>query len=222
MKKLLLPIFIIISQFGIAQDSIFINKNFQFKDGIYLTFEEFQQNQPTFDWKEVASNIFTNPQTFLTQVASIFIPEGNSKFELDTRDIYALSLDGIPYVQVKDNEINRELPTFAALKVRGKICYFAFPTIEIKTIAVHAYNPKNGIPFRSGTVEREQEVFAEKMLHFETGEIQDFSVSNFLNWIEDDKDLIKTITNLSPTERKSKLFKCLLIYDDRNRVYLGE
>ena len=55
-------------------------------------------------------------------------------------------------------------------------------------------------------------------MHFETGEVKDFTVENFLQWIQDDENLVETIMELSEEERQEKLFKCLLIYVDRNEV----
>ena len=204
-----------------GQDSIKLTKNFQFQDGIYLSLEEFQANEPTFGWDELSASIFTNPQTMLTQISSISLPNGGEDLVLDAHSIYALSIEGVPSILVESAEIQKNLATFAALKVRGKICYFGFPTIQKKEIAMQAFNPKNGRPFRTSTIEREEEVFVEKMLHFETGEILPFEVNNFLKWIQEDADLVKTISELNPKEQKEKLFKCLLIFDDRNHLYLN-
>jgi hypothetical protein len=156
----------------------------------------------------------------LTQVSSISLPDGGEDLVLDAHNIYALSIEGVPSIRVEAAQIQKNLATFAALKVRGKICYFGFPTIQKKQIAMQAYNPKNGRPFRSSTIERDQEVFREKMLHFETGEILPFEVANFLRWIQEDADLVKTISELKPAQQQEKLFKCLLIFDDRNHLYL--
>jgi hypothetical protein len=207
-KITILLLFLTTSIFG--QDSILLTKNFQFQDGIYLTLEELQSNQPTFGWDEVRASIFTNPQTMLTQVSSISLPDGGEDLVLDAHNIYALSIEGVPSIRVEAAQIQKNLATFAALKVRGKICYFGFPTIQKKQIAMQAYNPKNGRPFRSSTIERDQEVFREKMLHF----------ANFLRWIQEDADLVKTISELKPAQQQEKLFKCLLIFDDRNHLYL--
>jgi hypothetical protein len=203
-----------------GQDSILLTKNFQFQDGIYLSLEEFQTNQPTFGWDEVSASIFTNPQTMLTQISTISLPDGSEDLPLDAHKIYALSIEGVPSIQVASAEIQKNLATFAALKVRGKICYFGFPTIQKKEIAMQAFNPKNGRPFRTSTIEREEEVFVEKMMNFATGEILPFEVNNFLKWIKEDADLVKTISELNPAQQKEKLFKCLLIFDDRNHLYL--
>ncbi|MFQ5447191.1 MAG: hypothetical protein ACE5FF_09665 [Saprospiraceae bacterium] len=197
-----------------GQDSLTVTKNFHFTDGVYLSFEEFQANRPTYRMEDVDAYFFTNPQTFLTQVEAIVIK--NSDLHVDTGSIWAISIGGIPYVRLPKGEINKELPTFAALKLRGKICYFTYPDWRNRKVHIAAYNPLNGRPFRTGTVEREQEVVVEKMLNFETGEMADFTLENFLSWIQDDPALVETVKELPPEEKQEKLFKCLLIYVDRN------
>lgn len=204
------------SVFG--QDSMLLTKNFLFADGLYFNLEQLRQNQPAYPLSALELHSFTNPQTSLTQLDSVVLKANNKPLQLDS--ILAICLDGVPSLRVPKAEINRELPNFAALKLRGKICYFTYPDYRKKLVKVAAYNPMTGLPYRHGVVEREQEVFVEKMLHFQTGVIADFSVENLLSWIQDDPLLIETLTELPKSEQQEKLFKCLLIYVDRNPAFI--
>ncbi len=204
------------SVFG--QDSVLLTKNFLFADGLYFNLEQLRQNQPAYPLSALELHSFTNPQTSLTQLDSVVLKANNKPLQLDS--ILAICLDGVPSLRVPKAEINRELPNFAALKLRGKICYFTYPDYRKKLVKVAAYNPMTGLPYRHGVVEREQEVFVEKMLHFQTGVIADFSVENLLSWIQDDPLLIETLTELPKSEQQEKLFKCLLIYVDRNPAFI--
>ena len=62
------------------------------------------------------------------------------------------------------------------------------------------------------------------MLQFESGEILDFNVDNFINWIQEDQHLIETIEKTPIEEVRQKLFRLLLIYVDRHetRIKLTE
>ena len=191
-----------------------MTKHFLFTDGVYGSFESFQANAPTWPSEEVILSGHLNPQSFLTQVERIIVRESGAELNLDS--IWGFSLDGIPFVRVPKAEVHKELPAFAALKVRGKICYYTYPDWRVREIPIAAYNPVNGRPFLRSTVERDEQVVVEKMLHFETGKIVDFTPRNFLAWIQDDERLVETLHDLSPEEQQEKLFKCLLIYDDRN------
>ncbi len=204
------------SLFG--QDSVVLTKNFHFADGVYYNMAQLQANQPAFDLDSLEVQYFTNPQTSLTQVDAIAFKKNHQPLQLDS--IWAICLDGVPSIRVPQNEINRELPNFAALKLRGKICFFTYPDYRKKTIRVAAYNPLTGRPFRQGNVVRDEEVIVEKMLHFQTGEVADFTVNNLLAWIQDDPLLVETLTELPREEQEEKLFKSLLIYVDRNPAYL--
>lgn len=204
------------SVFG--QDSILLTKNFRFANGIYFSLAELQANKPGLPLDSIKLDFITNPQTSLTQLNAVFLKKHAPSFPVDS--IWAICTDGVPSIRVPKTEINKSMPNFAALKLRGKICYFTYPDYRQKTIQVAAYNPHTGRPFRRGNVVRDEEVIVEKMLRFETGEVADFHVEKLLSWINDDPVLVETITELPKAEQQDKLFKSLLIYVDRNPVYL--
>ncbi len=193
-----------------------VTKNFHFKDGIYLHFTSFQANAPDIDWEEVEAITITNPQTSLTVMDSLRWRKTGAPLAADS--IWGFSRNGVPSVRIPQDEINKHLPTFAALKLRGKICYFTYPDYRWREVFVAAYNPLTGKPFRTGKVLREKEILIERMLHFKTGAIADFTPENFKQWIADDPALLKSWLELTPEQRREKMFKTLLIYDDRNPV----
>jgi hypothetical protein len=201
-----------------AQDSVVLSKNFLFNDGLYFSFEAFKSNRPGLRWEETEPVLTVNPQTFLCQIERITLKENQR--ELNLAELYAVCIEGIPYVRIPDAEIHKDLPAFAPLKLRGKICYFTYPDWRSQEFEIAAYNPLTGRPFRKGTVIREKEQVLEKMLYFETGEMLDFSIENFLKWIQDDPQLVGTVHQLPEEEKQEKLFKCLLIYVDRHPVHI--
>lgn len=218
-KNFLLVLLTTIISFHLtAQDSLRVSKNFLFNDGIYLNLESFQNNQPDYAWEDVETNLFANPQTFLATVDYIKVKE--ETHALNLKKIMALSINGIPYIFLEEAPSYKDLTTFVALRVRGKICYFTYADSKSIKFPMSAYNPVNGKPFRTAVIEREKDVVIEKMMLFETGEIKDFTTENFIHWIQDDKRLIKAVQELSPEETKEKLFKCLLIYDDRHEIFV--
>lgn len=202
---------------GNAQDNgEVVSKNFHFKDGIYLHFSSFQSDNPEISWEDVEAVVITNPQTSLTVIDSLRWRNSGTSIPIDS--IWGFSRNGVPSIRIPQQEINKELPTFAALKLRGKICYFTYPDYRMREVFVAAYNPLTGRPFRTGKVLREKEILVERMLSFETGQVVDFNLENFKTWIADDQPLLQSFLELPPSEQKEKLFKTLLIYDDRNLV----
>ncbi|MEY3051728.1 MAG: hypothetical protein RLY31_1513 [Bacteroidota bacterium] len=201
-----------------GQDSLPVTKNFHFADGAYLSMAAWQANRPELPQAEISMEHFTNPQTAVTQVREVRYRGSGQRVPLDS--IRVIVLGGVPSVRVSREEISKELPSFAALKLRGKVCYYTYPDWRKRTVAISAYNPLNGRPFRSGRVEREEEVIVEKLLHFETGETADFNLENFLRFISDDPLLVETYAELPAEAQAEKLFKGLLIYVDRNPTYI--
>jgi len=203
-----------ILSWGQADSLVLLTKNFKFEDGVYLSVSELQQNSPSLPWDSLYSILHTNPQNLTTLVDTI---EYRSGEPLDS--IWGFSLGGIPYVNLNE-ENNAGLMKYVGLKVRGNICYFSLEEVYEKPETITAYNPRTGIPFRQGVVMIEQVKERQYMMLFESGEVEEFTALNFLEWIEEDEKLVKTVKGLDESDLSEKLFKCLLIYDDRNPVYV--
>lgn len=202
-------------------DSLLLTKNYKFRDGIYLSFKDFQTNTPSFAWDSIRANVYTNPQNFITRIQYIQTGEDDSS-QLDLKQVWGVSIDGIPYVNINEELSETGMTTFAGLQLRGKICYFEYQIEQEKEIEMSAYNPLTGQAFRTSNIKRMVTVYVQKMLHFETGEIQGFTVDNLMNWISDDSNLVESMSSLTYEEADEKLFKCLLIYVDRTPIYFEE
>lgn len=207
-----------------SQDSTMtlLTKNFKFQDGVYLSLAAFQNNAPDYTWEQVKTNLFSNPQTFITQVEYIDLKADSitTKQPLHLETVWGISLDGIPYIRLPKGTLDTKLMSFAGLQVRGKICYFEFDRPEMREILMPVYNPVTGKPFREAYVQREKQIYYQKMMDFRTGEIKDFNTQNMLLWIEDDRKLWNAVNVLTEEEAHEKLFKSLLIYDDRQKIYV--
>jgi len=200
-------------------DSVVVTKNFSFEDGVYLQFEDFKNNQPNFLWEQLRTSLFTNPQSFQTQVVFIDVLENDSsRYSMNLDSIWGFTIDGIPYIRLPEETFESSIATYAGLQVRGKICYYKYQKYVMKELEMSAYNPLTGRPFRTANINREELVTYEKMLHFETGETADLTLENMVKWIPDDTNLIETINDIGTDDAQEKLFKILLIYDDRNHV----
>jgi hypothetical protein len=197
-------------------ESLLITKNFKFQDGIYLTLQDLQKNQPNYNWNQVTANLASSDEGFIVQVETISIAEQ----ALDLQQIWGICIKGMPYIRVPKGERTKAATVFAGLRVRGKICYFDYEEAVQEMREMKAYNPVTGRVFRTATLPVEKTVQRQQILHLETGEVVNFTKANFLNWIEDDRPLWNTVAELQPAEVREKLFKCLLIYVDRNPVYL--
>ena len=78
----------------------------------------------------------------------------------------------------------------------------------------------NGQPFRTGFVEKEKEKTIEKIFKWTDGSTLDFNQKNMLALVAEDVPLANSIEELRDFEVKEKLFKCLLIYNDRHSIFV--
>lgn len=216
-----LPAILLLSFFALALSAqTMITKNFEFSDGVYLSLESLQKDKPDYKWKELRSNLAANPQTYMTQVEYLAVKESGDTLNMDS--VYALCLGGIPFIRLERGTVNKELTTFAGLQSRGRLSYFSYENTETVKMPFSAYNPINGRAFRTKTVEREKVFLYEKVLDFATGEVYDFTRENMLGLVADDPELRLAVEVIKEEELGEKLFKALLIYDDRHPIYLKE
>lgn len=221
LSALFLFIFFLGTPLFAQKDSVLLTKNFKFKDGVYLDFQSFRGNQPTYSWIQLDGSLVTNPQTFITKVDYLYFKRHRER-EIDLSEVWGLCLGGIPYIRVEEKPEEDGIVEFAGLRVRGKICYYTFEEEITRMVVIKAYNPLTGRPFRTGEVPTQETVVRERMLKFFDGTIKAFNVINFLAWIQDDQQLWSTLSDMPAEEVEEKLFKSLLIYDDRNPVFVNK
>lgn len=193
-------------------------QNFKFENGVYVSFEAFQQNQPTYKGGMIEGNFFINQNTKQAKIEYIRLKE--SKENLDLEQMWAVVIKGIPYIKVTPNLPKHSLKVFAAMEVRGNICYYAYDDIENKAIPFKVYNPVIGKPFRTTILKRDIPLIREKMLKFETGEVVDFNYQNLLDWLAKDTDITKALKSLGAKQAEEKLFDALLLYNEKYAVNL--
>lgn len=206
----------------VAQTQVEVTPTFRFNDGIYLTFEAFQRNQPTLGWKDYEKRSVTNPQSLVTQVD--FIKHKDTEEYIDLNKIWGICLEGLPFVRIPKDSINKELATFAGLRVSGNISYYSYENRVEKEYDFAAYNPVNGRPFRKATISRMVNVFKEKIFSFETGEINNFERQNLDSLMQNDPQLRKVLNDLDTKGEsyKEQLFQLLMSYNRRHPVFFKE
>lgn len=199
---------------SIAQPTALTN-NYSFKDGIYLRFEDFKKDASS------KNNIIDSLQYDLNAEENILILSANSQKLLDSLipdKIWGLCINQIPYIRTEDQQEGRFY--FVKLHVLGKISYYYYKAFREKEVIMYVHNPYTGERIGKKNISNRNLEFIQKILHFDSGEITDFNFDNFLNWSKDDLGLYKSLSEIKNEEREAKLFKSLLIYNDRNPVYI--
>ncbi len=196
-----------------------LSANFKFQDGVYMTFGAFQRDQPDLSWVGLEANSVINDEKQTIKIE--WLKRKGQKASINLDSIWGICVNGVPYIQV-DKDKN-DFGAFSALRVRGKICYYEFETVVEEMVDIKAYNPLTGRPFRSAKLPRNRNVIQDMMLDFVSGRIAEFNKRNFLDWVKkDDPALWRSLKELPEKEAEEKLYKCLLIYDDRHPVFLSE
>lgn len=210
---------VILSGYGRAQGGIEVTPTFRFADGVYLSFESFQRNQPDRLWSALIRRGVTNPETMITQID--YIKDKETMQEMSLEDLWGVCIDGLPFIRIPADSIYKDLSTFVGLRVAGNINYFSFENRIEKEYEIAAYNPLNGEPFRRATVKRPVTVFVEKIMDFETGRIYPFNEASLRQLMAKDPQLMTVLNELDAGEEEyeEQLFRLLMSFNRRHRVF---
>lgn len=199
----------------------FLNRDYQFRDGLYLSLASFQSDTPDWPLDTLEGRLVTNDDTGLTKSDFLAVKSDTGAMDIDLHNVWGICLDGHPYIRIQEIEEEEGFATFAILKVRGAICYFTFESEEYKYVEVKAYNPLNGKPFRRGRVKNKVVVTNKRMLRFDTGEVASLNRENLLDWVENDPQVSEAISSLKEADPSEKLYRSILVYDDRHPVFIN-
>ena len=187
-----------------------LNGEFRFNNGFYDSHDMLLSNQPAVEFDTSSFSIVTSDGS--GQLFAGLGGDSNLPLNFFEGKLYVVT-DGKVYINA--NETVNGLHRFVLLSVLGRVAMFERETVEKVEVPIKAYNPLNKKPFREGVVEKETRVNITYLLLFDSGRILPFTYRNFLAVIKDDEKLLKTVENLEEEERMEKLYKCLLIYNDR-------
>ena len=212
-------VWILLSMACLAQnDSLMLTNNTPFEEGIYLTREAFTNNRPDFQWEEVGGNIFINQKNHTARIEGLYSKLDSIRKPLP--NIWGFCRFGVPFRQI-DTIDNYQ--RFSTIKVRGRLCYYNYLQPVEETVEIIAYNPKTGIPFRRGQVNHEEEELVARFFEYETGQEYDFDLTVFMDYIRRrDEKLWNSLNKLAAEEANKKLYKCLLIYNDRHPLFIDK
>lgn len=201
-------------------DANFLDRNYEFRDGLYLTMAAFQSDTPDIPINDLEGRLVTNDDSGLTKSDYLAMKTDTGAMEIDLENVWGITLDGEPYIRITENTGDQQFATFAKLRVRGAICYFTFESEQEHYVEVKAYNPLNGKPFRRGRVKNMKTVDNKRILRFDTGEVAPLTREILLNWVQDDPQLTEAIEALEGADITDKLYRSMLIYDDRHPVFI--
>ncbi len=202
---------------GNAQpDSLIVNNDFDFKDGIYLSFESFQKNQPDYLWEDIRLRMHLNDESLIATINQMELLDSAQVIPL--QKVWGLSFEGVPYINFDTSNV--DYVRLAAFRQVGKVCYYSYWTTETEMVSIKAYNPVTGRPFRQAKLPKEKQVLKEWILNFETGAVWPFNKPNLLPWIKEDPTLYEAVKKIDKASPTDTLFNHLKLFNQRNTVFI--
>lgn len=207
MKKLISIIFLFLSINSFSQvDSIAYSREFKFKEGLFLNFEQFKKNDPI----PKSAIVSSYPQTqvdFLSQVLTSKYVTYKSADGLEHK-VEPLSLWG--YCQNRSIFINFK-DDFNRVNVIGNLCLFT----AVVSLPMSYHDPMNNYGINT------QDEIRQFILNTSTNKIIDFNVSNMEIILKDDPELYSEFMKMKKRKKSDSIFIYLRKYNENHPLYLS-
>jgi hypothetical protein len=207
MKNLFLSVLLFVSVSTIAQtDSIPYSRDFEFKEGIYLTIDQFKRNLPI-PQSAIISTIPKTELNFLTLV----LENKTVKYKDATgaeQEVPSATMWG--YCRNRSVYLNFN-KAFNRLNVIGKLCHF---TAEIMVRA--AYDP---LYYNRGMNTSYNEL-RQFVLNTQTNTVREFNSESMEEFLKADPDLYAEFMKLKKRAKSDSIFIYLRKYNDKHPLYL--
>ncbi len=198
-----------------------LDRDFRFKDGIFLSFDQVKENNPI-PKAYIVTIVPLNDQAFYDKVLShqivTYYDDNGYRHQVKKENIWGYSRNGILYVQVDGN--------FNRITIVGGICHFVGTRTVMDTRYYDPYNryyyPAYSYyyppTYQTTTTQRTE--MRQFILDFETGKIMEYSVRSVEVALMRDPELYDEYARLGPSKKKQMRFMYIRKFNERNPVYL--
>lgn len=188
-------------------DSVAYSRDYEFKEGIYLTADQFQKNNPI-PKSVIVSSYPKTESDFLTQMFSqkyiVFKDSLGKEQKIDAATVFGYCQNRSVYINF-DKEFNR-------LNVIGRLCHF---TATVTTN--NGYRDPMDANYAINTSANELRQF---IFDTRTNKVLDFNVKNMEVLLKDDSELYNQFMVLKKREKSDVIFIYLRKYNERHPLYL--
>jgi len=209
MKHLLPVILLFTSLIGSSQtDSVLYSREYEFREGIYLTIDQFKQNAPILK-PSIVSTIPSNQLDFLTQVVEyknlVFKDSAGKEQTILTNTLWGYCQNRTIYINF-NNEFNR-------VNVIGSLCLFTAIITRVSS-----FNDPINSTYGMNTTFDELRQF---ILDVQTNKVFDFNVKSMEALLVRDNELYKQFMALKRREKSDSIFIYLRRYNEKHPLYLS-
>jgi len=194
-----------------AQAVVQYAPGFEFREGIYLRFDDFRNNNPVAK-NSIISKFNKSDTEFLSTVLDektfSYKDQNDSTRIVNTEEVWGFSRNGAIFIRIEDG--------FNRIAVLGSISHF------VATITVY-YNGMNNPFFNPyygpSTMPTTTQEMHQMILDFKTGRTTDFTQENLEIILQRDQKLFDEFSNLKKSQKKDLLFVYLRKYNEKHPIF---
>lgn len=211
------------SQADTSSEVVKYSPGFKFVEGLFLNFDQVKLNKPIAKSQIITSVPYDDPDFYdrILQEKKLELYDNlGSKLEINNKNIWGYSKNGVLYVNVNDD--------FYRITIVGNICHFVASLTTYSNYGSPYYSsygyPYGGYPYDpyspysspygSGNTELKQYV-----LDFKTGNILDYDVESIELLLMSDPELHDEFVALNNKKQKQMKFMYLRKFNERNPLY---
>ncbi|MBN1183145.1 MAG: hypothetical protein JXB49_12705 [Bacteroidales bacterium] len=191
--------------------------DFQFKEGIYLSFAQVKSDSPIPKSKILTTTDY-NDKDFFTKVLSenviSFYNDLGEKVDVELKKIWGYSRNGALYINLNGD--------FQRITIIGRICHFVanvttYDNVYYDPYYYRYYNSYYYTPRSNSVASNELRQF---ILDFDSGKLLDYTVSNLEVLLMKDPELFDEYNNLRNKKKKQLKFVYIRKFNERNPLYI--
>ena len=215
----LLALLLVSTLFSFAQSDstnmVEYTPDFKFKEGVYINFNQVQNNDPLPKSRIVATIDYDDPEFFdkiLDQKSVYYYDNIGNREELKTNKIWGYSRNGFLYIKMDDG--------FFRITMIGAVCHFVASETTYSSYynSPYAYggyyDPYRSYPSSYPTTEMRQ-----YLLDFKTGRVMDYTEEALDVIFMQDPKIQEEYSSLSNRKRKQMKFVYMRKYNEQNPLY---
>jgi hypothetical protein len=187
-------------------DSIAYSREFEFKEGLFLNFEQFKKNDPI----PKSAIVSSYPQTqvdFLSQVlASKYVTykgADGSEHKVEPMSLWGYCQNRSIYINFKDD--------FNRVNVIGNLCLFS----AVISVPMSYHDPMNNYGINT------QDDIRQFILNTNTDKIVDFNVFNMEMILKNDQELYSEFMKMKKRKKSDSIFIYIRKYNEKHPLFLS-
>ncbi len=185
---------------------------YRFKDGIYLSYNDFLQNSPV-RFESLISPRYGDTDFFdlLEKQKSIsYYDDYGILTETDIKNVWGYSKNGKPYIYWAEK--------FNLIPYIGSVSHFV---AIIRVYYDYYHRPFNDPFYYSGSADiRYKDEVVQFLIDFEIGKVLDFNIENTKFILKREPELFEEFNNLRKRKQSRLLFFYIKRYNEKNPLYL--